>query len=71
VVSPTPTMAYLSRRYFGVVASVSAGSGICVSPSDVRLLLAGKRLNAMAGGVNAPANSRAEDEGQTAMMESL
>jgi hypothetical protein len=29
VVSPTPTIAYLSRRYFGVVASVSCrGNGI-------------------------------------------
>src|ERR1700733_1906137 len=29
-------MAYLSRRYFGVVASVSAGSGMFVSPSVYR-----------------------------------
>src|SRR5215471_4139252 len=37
VVSPTPTMAYLSRRYFGVELSVSAGSGMCVSlPVAVR-----------------------------------
>src|ERR1041384_2423992 len=32
VVSPTPTIAYLSRRYFGVVASTSClGNGIGVS----------------------------------------
>jgi hypothetical protein len=28
VVSPTPTIAYLSRRYFGVLTSVSAGNGM-------------------------------------------
>src|ERR1051325_6777832 len=32
VVSPTPTIAYLSRKYFGVVASTSCrGNGIGVS----------------------------------------
>src|SRR5271165_3772138 len=36
-VSPTPTIAYLSRRYFGVVASTSLGSGIFSLPiSDIR-----------------------------------
>src|SRR5271155_468561 len=32
LVSPTPTIAYLSRRYFGVLTSVSAGSGMALSP---------------------------------------
>src|SRR5258707_6844454 len=32
VVSPTPTMAYLSRRYFGLVVSVSAGIVMTVPP---------------------------------------
>src|SRR5580693_1550404 len=32
VVSPTPTIAYLSRRYFGVLTSVSAGSGMAHLP---------------------------------------
>jgi hypothetical protein len=34
VVSPTPTIAYLSRRYFGVVASTSClGNGMRFSLS--------------------------------------
>jgi hypothetical protein len=40
----------LSRRYFGVVASVSAGSGMCVSPYP--FAFGERRLNAMADRVN-------------------
>src|SRR6185437_9779958 len=43
-------MAYLSLRYFGVVASVSAGSGIAASPLFV---YPHGRLTLRPGGVNA------------------